>query len=685
MSPQHYAIAEGFASAAARKKRLGQYFSGQQVARLLAALAHREGIRSVIDPMAGRGDMLAAAGELLPHCRQLHGIEIDPVARRECSKVLIPFSTPDSQCLCGSAFDPEQVKQLNSEGYDLVITNPPYVRYQSLKDTAGIETRLPSALEVRNGLLGSISGLSTLDEMDKAAFAALAVGYSGLSDLAVPSWILCAALVKNGGTLAMVVPESWLNRDYALVIRYMLLRWFRIEYVVEDIHAAWFHDAQVKTMLLVARRIPRLVSVASWTDETYLHVELPSGMSDGKSLISGGRLAKSRQPERAFAKKARAVLEGKSDDLADAATWTKVRLADQASTVMRRAAEEQWLISLEPNVQANKAVGHVIPSGLADWFGGFTRFETLRDLGVDVGQGLRTGANDFFYADLVEASSGFAKVRVSPLFDRSTISLPTACVRPVVRRQADIRSLVVAPANLTGVVLAFHGWALPEHAEAARAKPLPELISEHVRRAGLAKVGEKALPTLSAVAPNARKANPRTGAPTRFWYMLPDFAPRHLPDLFVPRVNGATPSVSLNPQRQALVDANFSTLWTKDRARVTVPALLAFLNGSLARALYECSGAVMGGGALKLEATHLRSLPLPALSNHAWDRLDALGVKLATDPAAKPATIVRQTDRLVLGEMFGTNSIESKLDTLRAIIRQKQSTRAKRHDASART
>ena len=34
----------------------------------------------------------------------------------------------------------------------------------------------------------------------------------------------------------MVVPEAWLSRDYAHPIQYLLLKLFRIRYVVEDAH-----------------------------------------------------------------------------------------------------------------------------------------------------------------------------------------------------------------------------------------------------------------------------------------------------------------------------------------------------------------------------------------------------------------------------------------------------------------
>src|SRR5690606_6346786 len=173
--------------------------------------------------------------------KAMGAIEIDPVAQDMCQQ-----RVPGASVVLGNAFDPKVLGKLPRLQWDLVITNPPYVRYQSTSKATGRDYALPSAVEVRNGLIAGIALLPGLDETDKALFSLLAHSYSGLTDLAVPSWILCAGLVAPGGRLALVMPESWLSRDYATVVHYMLLRWFDIEYVVEDEHAAWFSDAQVK-------------------------------------------------------------------------------------------------------------------------------------------------------------------------------------------------------------------------------------------------------------------------------------------------------------------------------------------------------------------------------------------------------------------------------------------------------
>lgn len=66
--------------------------------------------------------------------------------------------------------------------------------------------------------------------------------------------VLCASLVKAGGILAMVVPETWLNREYAKPIQYLLLKTFDVLTIARDVNACWFDNALVRTCLIVAKK-----------------------------------------------------------------------------------------------------------------------------------------------------------------------------------------------------------------------------------------------------------------------------------------------------------------------------------------------------------------------------------------------------------------------------------------------
>ena len=110
---------------------------------------------------------------------------------------------------------------VTEKGWDLVITNPPYVRYQLQTDDNSV---MPTGNTIRNNLFALLNKLPYLDVKERQMLLQITKNYSGLSDMAVPSWILCASLVKTGGILAMVVPETWLSREYAKPIQYLCSR-----------------------------------------------------------------------------------------------------------------------------------------------------------------------------------------------------------------------------------------------------------------------------------------------------------------------------------------------------------------------------------------------------------------------------------------------------------------------------
>ena len=106
--------------------------------KLLAHLALEPATRTILDPMAGHGDLLDAVWEAADErsivIKRLEGIEIDDKTASACIERLSGMvgihSNPERRVLSGSAFNLGIVNKLQHECYDLVITNPPYVRYQ---------------------------------------------------------------------------------------------------------------------------------------------------------------------------------------------------------------------------------------------------------------------------------------------------------------------------------------------------------------------------------------------------------------------------------------------------------------------------------------------------------------------------------------------------------------------------
>ena len=648
-----------------QRKQLGQFFTGVSLGKVLAHLALNDATRTVLDPLAGHGDLLDATWEAAIECgiplARLDAIEVDRRTADTCRVRLDRMkdgrSDPEQLVIEGDAFEPHIIGRLPEQGYDLVITNPPYVRYQMRTSGApGCEKRRANLKLIFDRCLSPINA---------HIWSNLAAGYSGLADLSIPAWLLTAALVKPGGHLAMVVPATWRSRDYADVVRYLLLRCFEVKVVVEDQQPGWFCDALVRTHLVVAKRLDDHTIRASVAARGYCStapwLRIAPAVASPESLV--GVAFSGDTPEASFAAWTRTnrkkLISGITEDIFDphkewAAIWHQSR---------RRA----WLGALEAdlapgalrNLRAcslESTLPHSIQTIISEGFR-LCELQTLDQTGIRTGQGLRTGCNAFFYVTAHGMDTNDSVVvETSPLFGNRKFSCPRTALQSVIRGQSEI-SCLEDNQTVLGRVLDLREWVLPEDAQSYSGesmeqnlfgifRTMPDQLAAYVCLASTMPANGKCdgvvIPELSAVRTNIRSAKNGRSKP-RFWYMLPDFAPRHRPAAFVPRINQNTPWVEANTDRPILVDANFSTFWSPDRSWSRY-AIKALMNSSWSRAYMEVVGTPLGGGALKLEATHLRRMLFPKLSNRARAKLNDLGRSLGQDTREN----LRDIDQIVL-------------------------------------
>lgn len=660
-----------------RRKALGQFFSGLTLGRLLAALAIENAIESVIDPMAGNGDLLDAATERAikstESLRHVHGVEIDRATAEVCGERLqlwrpfirdLRIDARDAFSIAGSA-------EFISGGYDLVITNPPYVRYQTLSVQ---DSEIPqcSPAEIRKNLVDIVRG--RVDPLEFPIWRTLISGYSGLADLSVPSWILAASLVRPGGTLALVAPATWRSRNYGSVIAYLLARCFEVQYVIEDTQPGWFSEALVRTQLVVARRLSPADTVVPLIERdemgmTPKAVSVSPSASDGASLV--GSAFPGPDPERSFADWVW------RDEGRTPYSIAGIKVSDASLNLNPDDFDREklrWLSSLEPLANSGPLFvaqkidsSRLIPNEMRHLIDGIEAIDAVlpETLGLHVSQGLRTGCNGFFYVEQSGTGGNGAVVRLSKLFHHREIVVPEQALLPVVRRQAEVNGPVKAD-RLSGRALVLEQWILPEDAATVSAAsiayqrsglPIPQVmppqLADAVRNASAtinsSSTDVKLIPELSAVKTNARLADEYT--PPRFWYMLPRFGRRHLPDAFIPRINSGIPWVEVNDDPPVLIDANFSTIWS-DRCEWTPFAVRAVLNSSWCRACMEALGTPLGAGALKLEATQLNRLPLPHLDRTSLAALHDIGVVLTSDAES----LIKEASLIVLAGLTGKDT-----------------------------
>ena len=393
---------------------------------------------------------------------------------------------------------------------------------------------------------------------DRAIWKVLVRSYSGLSDLSVPAWILAGSLVRPGGRLALVAPATWRSRNYADVIRYMLLRFFALETIVTDSQPGWFSDAQVRTHLIIARRLSasqarqRLSRRERWPEAQWLHVGQQA--ADKRSLV--GSAFKGEHPEADFAASVYA-------QVADAARGIEVKAFDlrhEWATLDARLRRQRWYPTLEGGgaslslfFSSQKPAPPALPEALRDMLppsADTTALTSLAKAGIRVGQGLRTGCNAFFYVTACStAGDTNVQVKASPALGGMEFSVPSDALHPVLRRQAEMQ-IVERGRIPPGRILDLRAWVLPEDSPiVANSRPayqqhrtnpprvMPTALAAFVRQAATMSVDRSAhnklIPELSAVRTNVRRPNSE-GVMPRFWYMLPDYAPRSPAGSFCP-------------------------------------------------------------------------------------------------------------------------------------------------------
>ena len=175
----------------------GQYFTPDLLVDLVLDLAGRPWPGDVVlDPACGSGRFLIAARQRWPRVA-LCGCETDPSAL-EAARAQLPEAAIHAR-----DFLTEPVRQQ----VDLVIGNPPYVRDRGRKRDLYVDF-----------VQRSLDNLS------------------------------------DGGRLALVLSNAWLDVGYGRQVRELLLDRCATEWIIESAAERWFPGAKVNTMVLVARR-----------------------------------------------------------------------------------------------------------------------------------------------------------------------------------------------------------------------------------------------------------------------------------------------------------------------------------------------------------------------------------------------------------------------------------------------
>ncbi|MFQ6014141.1 MAG: class I SAM-dependent DNA methyltransferase [Anaerolineae bacterium] len=220
-------------TARSKKKQLGAFYTPQPMARSIVNWAVRSPDETVMDPGCGEAVFLLEAYQHLVELgasaaqavSQIQGVEVDEVAYDRACRLLTDASGVGAPGIICADFFQVQLDLFGPPPVDVIVGNPPYVRYHHFKGAAR-RRALQSARRA-------------------------GVELTRLTSSWAPYLIHAISFLKPGGRLAMVVPAELLQVDYAEPVRRFLLERFATVAVV-TFDERVFPDVLEDTVILLA-------------------------------------------------------------------------------------------------------------------------------------------------------------------------------------------------------------------------------------------------------------------------------------------------------------------------------------------------------------------------------------------------------------------------------------------------
>lgn len=210
---------EVFVSTGVREEE-GQFFTPLNGVELLISLVKPKAGEKIIDPASGAGGFLSSVFQYLSRnnvknkdiVSNLFGIEKDSYLAKLAATRIAMMSLSECNIKCGDSLawinesnEPLKIKEKGA--FDIVLTNPPFGK-NIVSTTKDVQKTFELGYDWKNDVKSN-----TYIRYDKL-------------QLNVPPQVLfvekCINLLKDGGRLGMVVPESLItSKSYSYVVEYM--------------------------------------------------------------------------------------------------------------------------------------------------------------------------------------------------------------------------------------------------------------------------------------------------------------------------------------------------------------------------------------------------------------------------------------------------------------------------------
>lgn len=573
-----------------KKKQLGQYFTPKHVIQfLLSGLKKKP--QTILDPNAGNGLFLEECN-LEFHSAKIFGVELDE--KQICNNPSIKFIHDDIFSWAKS-----QIKDKTFQQFSAVVGNPAYINYQNLNKLITNSDGKPSN-DYKSFLLDTIKEISNFTGESSKLEDVFRL-WSKLGDFNAYMLIISWLLTKQNGTIAFVMSNHWMERDYGKILKHFLSSHGTFRAIITHRKGNWFPDAQIPTSIMIYEKgritsrqkslgIPFVEIDAPYTDNLEKYIKSIS-KNFWKWIDTQQKPVKLNSLELSFKR------------------WnldsSKIKNISQSKQIPS-------LLELPSYVNAD------------NWI-------MLNELGWNVHQGLRTGCNEIFYVKKVGKGKYSSIITTNKQKVERILSIPDSFLIPSIRKFSKNSILNQNSKNTQFFVLNFSNTIrsidkltfdnYPSEWKKAwkydQIQLIPKNLADFLAVTEImpyesAKSG-KMVKELSAVKSNiyipSKNSRIIPNQP-KFWYQIP-FQKRHFGEIITPRVSsGVVPSILITQKEKLAIDANFLT-YISEKPIIEKEILWLWLNSNTFRIICEINGVKLGGGALKLEASLLSQIPIP--------------------------------------------------------------------------
>ena len=206
------------------QKLRGGFYTQPAIASFLARWVKVSKPKSILEPSCGDGAFLDAIEETrIPSLKQITACELnEEEAEKAAARTSLPVKIQRTDFLRWYLFFAQ-----NEEGFDAVVGNPPFIRYQYL----------PAEQQL----------------LAEKIFGQLKLPFTKHTNAWVPFVLASIRLLRPGGRLAMVIPSEIFHIPHAQSLRrYLAEQCSKI--LILDPEEIWFDDTLQGTVLLMAEK-----------------------------------------------------------------------------------------------------------------------------------------------------------------------------------------------------------------------------------------------------------------------------------------------------------------------------------------------------------------------------------------------------------------------------------------------